>query len=134
MMAAEAKRIDAALPRARCAALDERGRDLTTVALSQKLEQWRAGGGTWPSVGGPDGLDAELKASCGGQIRLSSLTLPHPMVRVVCRAALPRLGHHDQPSLSPRLTPGAASRMDLTSTSGAPAHLLASASPGAASC
>ena len=50
MMAAEAKRIDAALPpRALRLALDERGRDLTTVALSQKLEQWRAGGGTWPS-------------------------------------------------------------------------------------
>jgi len=85
MMAAEARRIEAALPpQALRIALDERGRDLTTVALSQTLEQWRAGGRDVAFlVGGPDGLDAALKASCSSMIRLSSLTLPHPMVRVV---------------------------------------------------
>lgn len=85
MMAAEARRIEAALPpQALRIALDERGRDLTTMALSQTLEQWRAGGRDVAFlVGGPDGLDAALKASCASMIRLSSLTLPHPMVRVV---------------------------------------------------
>ena len=92
MMAAEAKRIEAALPaNALRLALDERGRDLTTMALSQKLEQWRAGGQDVAFlVGGPDGLDAGLKASCSGQLRLSSLTLPHPMVRVVLAEQLYR--------------------------------------------
>ncbi|PND35874.1 23S rRNA (pseudouridine(1915)-N(3))-methyltransferase RlmH [Achromobacter pulmonis] len=92
MMAAEAKRIDAALPAGVLRlALDERGRDLTTMALSQKLEQWRAGGQDVAFlVGGPDGLDPELKAACSGQLRLSSLTLPHPMVRVVLAEQLYR--------------------------------------------
>ena len=92
MMAAEAKRIEAALPaNALRLALDERGRDLTTMALSQKLEQWRAGGQDVAFlVGGPDGLDPALKASASGQLRLSSLTLPHPMVRVVLAEQLYR--------------------------------------------
>lgn len=92
MMAAEARRIEAALPpQALRIALDERGRDLTTVALSQTLEQWRAGGRDVAFlVGGPDGLDAALKASCSSMIRLSSLTLPHPMVRVVLAEQLYR--------------------------------------------
>lgn len=92
MMAAEGRRIEAALPpQALRIALDERGRDLTTVALSQTLEQWRAGGRDVAFlVGGPDGLDASLKASSALQIRLSSLTLPHPMVRVVLAEQLYR--------------------------------------------
>src|SRR5690606_29676295 len=42
LMAAEARRIEAALP-AGChrVALDERGRDLTTMQLSRRLEHWR---------------------------------------------------------------------------------------------
>lgn len=92
MMAAEARRIEAALPASALRiALDERGRDLTTAALAQTLEQWRAGGRNVAFlVGGPDGLDATLKSSCAGQIRLSSLTLPHPMVRVVLAEQLYR--------------------------------------------
>jgi 23S rRNA (pseudouridine1915-N3)-methyltransferase len=34
-------------------------------------------------IGGPDGLDPELKTTCSGLIRLSSMTMPHPLVRVV---------------------------------------------------
>lgn len=85
MMAAEARRIETAIPGAALrVALDERGRDLTTMALSRQLEQWRAGGRDVVFlVGGPDGLDENLKRGCDLQIRLSSLTLPHPMVRVV---------------------------------------------------
>ena len=92
MMVAEARRIDAAVgPQALRIALDEKGRDLTTRALSAQLETWRANGGDVALiVGGPDGLDPELKASCSGLIRLSSLTLPHPMVRVVLSEQLYR--------------------------------------------
>ena len=92
MMAAEARRIETALPAGVLRlALDERGRDLSTMALSQQLEQWRGTGCDIAFlVGGPDGLDAGLKASCSGMLRLSSLTLPHPMVRVILAEQLYR--------------------------------------------
>jgi 23S rRNA (pseudouridine1915-N3)-methyltransferase len=64
MMQAEAKRIEA-------------------VKLAQELERWRSSGQDIAIlVGGPDGLDAALKQSCHGMLRLSSLTLPHPLVRI----------------------------------------------------
>ncbi len=92
MMHAEARRIEAAIPAgALRIALDERGKDLTTVDLSRQLESWRAGGqDVVLIVGGPDGLDNDLKKSCHGLIRLSSLTLPHPMVRVLLAEQLYR--------------------------------------------
>ncbi len=85
MMHAEARRIEAVIPaNALRIALDERGRDLTTRKLSSELEHWRGmGRDVALLVGGPDGLDAQLKGSCDSLLRLSSLTLPHPMVRVV---------------------------------------------------
>ena len=85
MMAAEARRIEAVLPPA-ChrVALDERGKDMTTVQLSSRLENWRAlGSDVAFLIGGPDGLDPDLKRQCPELLRLSSLTLPHPMVRVL---------------------------------------------------
>lgn len=85
LMHAEAQRIQAVLPaRARCIALDEHGKDLTTLALSRHLETWRGGGQDVVFIiGGPDGLDSNLKKNCDQLLRLSSLTLPHPMVRVL---------------------------------------------------
>lgn len=92
MMQAEARRIEAAIPAgALRIALDERGKDITTVELSQQLVNWRASGQDVVFlVGGPDGLDSALKQRCGGMLRLSSLTLPHPMVRVVLAEQLYR--------------------------------------------
>lgn len=85
LMHAEAQRIQAALPaHAWRIALDEHGKDLTTMSLSQHLESWRGDGRDVAFIiGGPDGLDPELKKSCDQLLRLSSLTLPHPMVRVL---------------------------------------------------
>jgi len=85
MMQAEARRIEAAIPASALRiALDERGRDLTTRKLSSELENWRGmGRDVALLIGGPDGLDADLKKGCDSLLRLSSLTLPHPMVRVV---------------------------------------------------
>jgi 23S rRNA (pseudouridine1915-N3)-methyltransferase len=34
-------------------------------------------------IGGADGLDAQFKQKCDGLIRLSSMTLPHALVRVM---------------------------------------------------
>lgn len=92
MMQAEAKRIEAAIPaNALRIALDEHGKDLTTMNLSTRLEQWRGNGqDVIFLIGGPDGLDPDLKKSCAGMIRLSSLTLPHPMVRIVLAEQLYR--------------------------------------------
>lgn len=92
MMAAEAARIEAALPpRCRRVILDERGQDLTTRELARRLEAWMAGGeDVVLIVGGPDGLDPTLKASATESLRLSSLTLPHALVRPLLAEALYR--------------------------------------------
>ena len=85
MMAAEAKRLEAAIPAdALRVALDERGKDLSTQQFSETLQAWQhASQPIAILIGGPDGLDPELKASCTPLLRLSSMTMPHPLVRVV---------------------------------------------------
>jgi 23S rRNA (pseudouridine1915-N3)-methyltransferase len=92
MMQAEARRIEAALPtHAHVVALDEHGSDLTTRQLAGSLQDWRLlGQDIALLVGGPDGLDADLKRRCSQRLRLSSLTLPHPMVRVLLAEQLYR--------------------------------------------
>lgn len=91
-MALERVKIEAVLPKATCiVALDERGKDLTTLQLSQQLTQWQQGGRDVAFViGGADGLDAEFKAKSDLLIRVSSLTLPHGMVRVLLAEQLYR--------------------------------------------
>ena len=92
LMAAEAARIEAALPKgARRVVLDERGERLTTVQLAQRMKAWLNDGRDIALiVGGPDGLDAALKASADETLRLSDLTLPHAFVRVLLAEALYR--------------------------------------------
>jgi 23S rRNA (pseudouridine1915-N3)-methyltransferase len=92
MLAAEAGRIRAALPaRGRLVALDERGADLTTRQLAERLRQWMESGEDVALViGGPDGLAPEIKAAATETLRLSSLTLPHALARVVLAEALYR--------------------------------------------
>ncbi len=91
-MALERAKIEAALPKgARIVALDERGTDLTTAHLSKLLTQWQQDGCDVSFIiGGADGLDAELKAKSDLLIRISSLTLPHGMVRVILAEQLYR--------------------------------------------
>ncbi len=85
MMLAEAKRLEAALPEHFIRiGLDEQGKDLTTQMFASKLQTFHnASQNIAIVIGGPDGLDSAFKASCQGLIRLSSMTMPHPMVRVV---------------------------------------------------
>lgn len=92
MRTAEAARIEAALPpRCRRVILDERGADLTTVELARRLEAWQADGADVALiVGGPDGLAPALKAGAHERLRLSSLTLPHALVRPLLAEALYR--------------------------------------------
>ena len=64
--------------------LDEHGRDLSTQKLASMLGDWMANQQDVALIiGGPDGIDADFKRSISQKIRLSSLTLPHPMVRVL---------------------------------------------------
>lgn len=92
MMAAEAARIRAALPpRCRKIILDERGTEATTKLWAQRLGEWMAGGEDVVFIiGGPDGLDPALKAEADERYRISGLTLPHAMVRVLLAEALYR--------------------------------------------
>ena len=92
LMAAEAVRLEAALPKgARRVVLDERGERLTTLQLAQRLKVWMQDGRDVALlVGGPDGLDGTLKASADESLRLSDLTLPHAFVRVLLAEALYR--------------------------------------------
>ena len=85
IMAAERQRIEAAIPSGtHVVALDERGSALTTAALAAKLSQWQGQGGDVALlIGGPDGLHPALRQAAHERIRLSDLTLPHAMVRVL---------------------------------------------------
>ncbi len=85
LYAAERQRIEAAIPKgSRIVALDERGTNLTTIALAAKLRHWQLEGDDVAMViGGPDGLDPAFKQSAHERVRLSDLTLPHAMVRVL---------------------------------------------------
>ena len=87
-------RLRAALPKgARLIALDERGKDVTTLQFAKLLQE--------PSVfviGGADGLSSEIKSAASLLLRLSSLTLPHALAQVVLleqiyRAATLATGH-----------------------------------------
>ena len=83
--AKEAVKIAAAIPKgARVIALDERGKDQTTQQLATQLANWRQEGIDIAFlIGGADGLDASLKENAQALWRLSSLTLPHAMARVL---------------------------------------------------
>lgn len=85
LLTAERERIEAAMPKScRVVALDERGAALTTMALAEKLKNWRMDGiDVAIVIGGPDGLDPAFKQAAHERVRLSDLTLPHAMVRVL---------------------------------------------------
>lgn len=92
VMAQERTRIEAALPKgAYLIALDEHGADLTTVQLSQHLTQWQQlGRDVTFVIGGADGLDTAFKKQADMLLRISSLTLPHGIVRVLLAEQLYR--------------------------------------------
>ncbi|WP_415033097.1 23S rRNA (pseudouridine(1915)-N(3))-methyltransferase RlmH [Azonexus sp.] len=85
LLAAERTRIEAALAAGtRCVVLDEKGSDLTTLQLARQLELWQVDGRDVSLIiGGADGIDPALKARAAEKIRLSSLTLPHGMARLI---------------------------------------------------
>jgi 23S rRNA (pseudouridine1915-N3)-methyltransferase len=85
MREAEALRIRQAIPaRARMVALDEGGERKTSEALSRYLVGCHQDIQDLVFViGGPDGLCETLCAQAHLQLRLSDMTLPHGMARVI---------------------------------------------------
>jgi 23S rRNA (pseudouridine1915-N3)-methyltransferase len=72
-------------------ALLETGKSWSTNELAVKLEGWMQRGAPVAFlVGGPDGLSAACMARAHERWSLSSLTLPHGLVRVVVAEALYR--------------------------------------------
>jgi len=92
MLAVEGGRIRDALP-AGCikVALDERGTLINTMELARRMARWReAGRDVAFVIGGADGLDAALKKTAAMQLRLSGMTLPHGLARVLLAEQLYR--------------------------------------------
>lgn len=96
LLAAEQARISAAIEGnvargAHVVALDERGTTLTTTALAARLKRWQeAANDVALVIGGPDGLAPAFKAAAHERIRLSDLTLPHALARVLLAEQLYR--------------------------------------------
>ena len=88
----EAKAILAALPKkAYIIALDERGKELSSMKLAEKVHDYQQlGRDVVIIIGGPEGLTDEVRDKADELISLSQLTLPHPLVRVVLAEALYR--------------------------------------------
>jgi len=92
MLELEAARITASVPeRAKTVALDEHGREFSTVQLARWLERRIDEGiDTAFLIGGPDGLAASIKDGAETTLRLSSMTLPHGLARVLLAEQLYR--------------------------------------------
>ena len=80
----EAKLILEALPKkAYIVALDERGKQYTSLEMGDKVGKWQnLGMDVVLIVGGPNGLTDEVRNKANELWYLSKLTLPHPLVRV----------------------------------------------------
>lgn len=96
---AESKRILEAAGRDYLIALDERGQEVTTLQLADRMQTWLGGGRDVSLViGGADGLHADIKGRADWLWGLSKLTLPHGMVRVLLAEQLYRawsvINHH----------------------------------------
>ena len=82
----EARAIRALLAKGTVAvALDETGKSISSEAFAARLGKERDAGAPAFTlvIGGPDGLDAELRASAALTISFGAMTLPHQLVRVL---------------------------------------------------
>jgi len=92
MLALEAGRIAAAVPeRTKTVALDERGREFSSTSFARWLgRRIEEGIDTAFLVGGPDGIAQALKDEAEAVVRLSAMTLPHGLARVLLAEQLYR--------------------------------------------
>jgi len=85
--------------------MDEHGERLTSRRLSELVRQWTEAPNQRPVfvIGGPFGLSDDVKAAARHTIRLSDMTLPHELARLLLLEQLYRAGtilknmpyHHD---------------------------------------
>lgn len=92
MLGLEAERIAAAVPsRAKTVALDERGREFASADFARWIgRRIEENVDTAFLIGGPDGLAAPLKDEAETIMRLSAMTLPHGLARVLLAEQLYR--------------------------------------------
>jgi len=88
----EGERIQSAIPdNSKLIVLDEKGKDFSSIALSKEMESWLPMGQDISIViGGADGIDPVIKQQADKKWSLSSLTLPHALVRIVVAEQLYR--------------------------------------------
>lgn len=85
------KLIAAVEPGCRCVALDEKGRQWSTMDLAEKLTDWtRDGRDITFLIGGADGLSSQCLDQAEYRWSLGKLTLPHMLVRVILAEQLYR--------------------------------------------
>src|SRR3990167_8449387 len=92
IIAQEEDRIRAAIPKgSHLIALDRTGHSFDTRSLAKHLQTWHDNQQdiTWV-IGGPEGLSQAFLKTAHAVWSLSSLTLPHPLVRVVLAEQLYR--------------------------------------------
>jgi 23S rRNA (pseudouridine1915-N3)-methyltransferase len=92
ILAREAEAIRQALPkRAIVVVLDERGEAVTSKQLAELLLGWRQSGAPIAFIiGSADGLDPGIKEAAHARLRLSNMTLPHGLARVLLAEQLYR--------------------------------------------
>ncbi len=73
-------------------AMDERGKQMTSVELAQLIEQWMTQGTRHVAffIGSASGLDEEFREGCQHVLALSKMTLPHEVARVILTEQLYR--------------------------------------------
>ena len=93
LRAAEGEALLGAVPSGhRIIALDEGGRQWSTIELAGQLENWmREEHGVCFLIGGPDGLSDDCRRRARDTWSLGRLTLPHPLVRVILAEQLYRV-------------------------------------------
>ena len=82
----EARLLLAALPdKARLVVLDERGANLTSMVLAERLGKWRDDGVADLAflIGGADGHDQSIRQKADLILCLGAMTWPHMLVRVM---------------------------------------------------
>ena len=92
-MAAEAALLERAAPEgARVAALDERGRMLSSPDLAELLARWRDEGARDAAflIGGADGLDEGLRGRAEMALSLGPMVWPHKLARAMLSEQLYR--------------------------------------------
>jgi 23S rRNA (pseudouridine1915-N3)-methyltransferase len=93
MMALEAQRIENVLPEgAWRVVLDEKGQGLRTKEFAEKLQSWQQSYGCIAFIiGGPDGLAPAVKDAAHARLRISDMTLPHGLVKLLLSEQLYRV-------------------------------------------